>query len=82
MQTLAKQLGLTPVPEAFAACFEAAKAEFSREGVYFLEESYIRALCARTNAFPRILEFTIAEAARIRGFLRAVSLTKHSQRIF
>ena len=67
MQNLAERLKLTPIPEAFAACFAAAKAEFSRNGVYFLEESYIRALCARTDAFPDILEFTVAEAARVRA---------------
>jgi len=62
-----RRLTLAPIPEAFAACYAAAEAELDRDGVYFLADAYIRALCERTDAFPDILDFTLAEAARVRA---------------
>jgi hypothetical protein len=55
------------IPTALAACMQAAKAEFTAHGVYFLEEAYIRSVCSHTNAFPALLPFVLETAARVRS---------------
>ena len=55
------------IPTALAACIQAAKAEFTARGVYFLEEAYIRSVCSHTNAFPALLPFVLETAARVRS---------------
>ena len=61
-----KALGVGAIPAEFSRIYEEALAEFERAGVFFLQESYLRDVQAKCNAFPRTFERVLAEAAAMR----------------
>ena len=62
-----KSLGVGVIPAEFQAVYEEALTEFSREGVFFLQEDYLRDVQKKCNAFPRTCERVLAEAAALRA---------------
>jgi hypothetical protein len=48
-------LGVDVIPAEMEGIYQAALAEFERDGVFFLEESYLRDVQEKCNAFPRTL---------------------------
>jgi len=62
-----KSLGVGVIPAEFQAIYEEALTEFSREGVFFLQEDYLRDVQEKCNAFPRTCERVLAEAAALRA---------------
>lgn len=59
--------GLTEIPASMQETLVAAVAEYEQEGVFFLEEDYIRRVMEKTRAFTRVGEELIAAAARLRA---------------
>lgn len=53
--------------ESFLSVYEDARAEYESSGVFFLEESYIRAVNEECSAYPKILDLLIEEANRIKN---------------
>ena len=60
-----KSLNVGAFPAEFGHIYEDALTEFSREGVFFLREDYLRAIQKKCNAFPRTLDRVLAEAAAL-----------------
>lgn len=54
-------------PPEFAEVCRRAGEEYAARGAFFLEESYLRDLHARCNAFPRTLDAVLEGAARLRA---------------
>ena len=50
----------------FSKIYETALQQYETEGVYFLEEEYIRSTNEECGACPRILESVLNEAERIK----------------
>ena len=62
-----KSLGVGVIPADFHAIYEEALTEFSRDGVFFLQEDYLRDVQEKCNAFPRTWERVLTEAATLRA---------------
>ena len=56
---------MNSVPYDFEALHRTVLEEYRTNGVFFLQESYIRALHEKTNAFPRIIEPLLAGAKQV-----------------
>lgn len=59
--------GLTEIPASMQETLVAAVEEYEREGVFFLEEDYIRRVMEKTRAFTRVGEELLAAAKQLRA---------------
>ena len=59
-------LGVDVIPAEMEGIYQAALAEFARDGAFFLQEEYLRDVQQRCHAFPRTLERVLSEAAALR----------------
>ncbi|MBQ9778468.1 MAG: hypothetical protein IJW22_06040 [Clostridia bacterium] len=69
-------LGVSQMPELFAARFEEVMAEYEREGVWFLSEAFLLELQQQYHIFRQKLDFVLKAAERVRknDFLARYSL--------
>ena len=58
-----ESFGVKEFPAELGTIYAAALDEFSRAGVFFLKEAYLRDVQERCNAFPRTFDRVLAEAA-------------------
>ena len=66
IEVFEKELGLSAFPEGFRKIYDAAMAEYDREGVFFLKDEYLQRVLDETEAFSRVVNETFAEAKAIR----------------
>ncbi len=62
-----KSLGVSEFSDELQEIFRAALTEYASDGAFFLEESYLRQVHARYNAFPRTLEAVLSAACQVRS---------------
>ena len=59
-------LGMKEFPDAFSEIFDSAVHEYAEKGTFFLEESYLKGIQDKMNAFPRVMQETLKQAEEIR----------------